>query len=244
MALSIQGGIEEYYAPPVKNSKFHSLHNEFINIASHEIKTPVQSILTYSELLHAKPEENHAEYIEAIYRNALRLQKLTKNLLEVARIGDRALKLRYQKFDIDELSVSIIRDFVKQMEHSGRKTNDVKFLFVPNGPIIVHADKDRISQVISNLLDNAFKFTHKGNTLLRINQTNETVVVSVEDSGSGISPEVASRLFSKFTTSYDVGTGLGLYISKNIIEAHGGRILAINKPNNTGAIFSFEIPTR
>ncbi len=220
--------------------------DEFINIASHEMKTPVQSILTYSELLHTKPSESRSEYIEAIYRNALRLQTLSQNLLDVTRIDSQALLLEYEKFDLNALIFCIIQDFLKRAKNSGTKTKDVEFLFIPERTVTVEADKDRISQVISNLLDNALKFTPKGEITIEVNTRNynETVIVSVKDSGSGINPRIASSLFSKFITGSDNGVGLGLYISKGIIEAHDGKIWADNNPNNLGATFSFEIPCK
>jgi signal transduction histidine kinase len=220
------------------------MEDEFINIASHEMKTPVQSILTYSELLHWNPNEIHTEYIEAIYRNALRLQKLSKNLLDITRIENRTLILKNENFDINELVSSVIQDFVKQIQNSDITTKNVRYLFSPKGRILVYADKDRIAQVISNLIDNAFKFTQSGDISIGVNKQNDDkVIVSVKDSGIGINKQIASRLFSKFATSSENGIGLGLYISKNIIEAHDGKIWAQNNPK-VGTTFSFEIPPK
>lgn len=218
-----------------------NVQSEFINIASHEMKTPVQSILTYSELLHSKPNERSEEYVEAIYRNALRLQKLSKNLLDITKIENQTLVLKNEKFDMNDLVSDTIQDFVKQMQNCGIKIADMKFLFSPKKDTFVYADKDRIAQVISNLIDNAFRFTQEGNIIVEIDLQNETVVVSVKDCGIGISQHMIPRLFSKFSTSSYNGTGLGLYISKKIVQEHGGRIEGKNNADR-GATFSFEIP--
>ncbi|SMH71447.1 sensor histidine kinase [Candidatus Nitrosotalea okcheonensis] len=224
--------------------KHSKIQDEFVNIASHEIKTPIQSILTYSELLHSNPNEIHQEYIEAIYRNALRLQRLSKNLLDVTKMENHTFTLQNEKFDINELILSTIQDFVTRAHNSGIKTRNVQFLFSPKGRILAYADKDRIAQVISNLIDNAFKFTQRGNISTNVTKQNDRIIVSVSDSGIGINSQIASRLFSKFVTSSENGIGLGLYIAKNIVEAHDGKIWFQNNPNRIGATISFEIPSK
>jgi len=229
-----------------KSIHHDKIQDEFINIASHEMKTPVQSILTYSELLHSNHNEIRTEYIDAIYRNALRLQNLSKNLLDITRIENQTLRLKNKNFDINELVSSVIQDFVRQISNSDIKTKNVRFLFSPKGHVLVHADKDRIAQVILNLIDNAFKFTQSGDILIDVNKQNDndTVIISVNDSGIGVNTQIAPRLFSKFATSSENGIGLGLYISKNIIEAHDGKIWAQSNYNKVGTTFSFKIPSK
>jgi len=227
------------------DENYHNkIQNEFINIASHEIKTPVQSILTYSELLHSSPNEIRPEYIEAIYRNALRLQRLSKNLLDITKIENHTLTLKNERFDINELVLSTIQDFVTHVRNSGIKTKNIQFLFSPKGRVLAYADKDRIAQVISNLIDNAFKFTQSGNISINVTNLDDRVIVSVNDNGIGIDARIAPRLFSKFATSSENGIGLGLYIAKNIVEAHEGKIWVQNNLNKKGATVSFEIPSR
>ena len=227
-----------------KKSEYDKIQHDFVNIASHEIKTPVQSILTYSELIYSNPNEIHPEYIEAIYRNALRLQRLSRNLLDVTKMENHTFTLKSEKFDVNELVLSIIQDFVTHVRNSGIKTKNIQFLFSPKGRILAHADKDRIAQVISNLIDNAFKFTQKGSISINTIKQNDRIIVSVNDSGIGIDTQIAPKLFSKFATSSESGIGLGLYIAKNIIESHGGKIWIQNNPNKIGATISFEIPTK
>ena len=215
---------------------------EFINIASHEMRTPVQSILTHAEFLYNRPEKYTKEYAQIIFRNAMRLQTLCNNLLDVNRIERQTLKLKKEKFDLTELVSYIIQDFKSSIENSLYDAKNIKLSFESAGEIIVEADKDRISQVITNLIDNAFKFTEVGSIKITLEKKDETAVITVKDTGSGIDPHVLSDLFSKFMTISVKGTGLGLFVSKNIIEAHGGNIWAKNNSDGKGASFIFDIP--
>jgi len=215
---------------------------EFINIASHEMRTPIQSILTHAEFLYNKPEKYTKEYAHIIFRNAMRLQTLCNNLLDVNRIERQTLKLQKEKFDLTELISYIVHDFKSSIENSLYGSKNVKLLFESVGKIMVEADKDRIYQVITNLVDNAFKFTEVGSIKITLEKNDEeTAVITVKDTGSGIDPCVLSDLFSKFMTISVKGTGLGLFVSKNIVEAHGGNIWAKNNPEK-GASFIFTIP--
>ncbi|HZB98688.1 MAG TPA: HAMP domain-containing sensor histidine kinase, partial [Nitrososphaeraceae archaeon] len=238
------------------------MQKDFINIASHEMKTPTQAILGYTELLQNHPERRE-EMIQAIHRNVIRLQKLTSDILDVARIENRTLKLNKEKFDINKKISNVIRDVEKQISDS----NKLKILFTePSEAIFVEADKVRIYQVIANLLNNAIKFTKEGTISVSVKVTQKNsgnkeekeegrdydsnssssssrhVIVSVKDSGAGIDPEILPRLFTKFATKSDKGTGLGLFISKSIIEAHGGKIWAENNSDGKGAMFAFILP--
>src|SRR5579872_6028987 len=202
---------------------------EFINIASHEMRTPVQSILTHAEFLYNKPEKYTKEYAQAIFRNAMRLQTLCNNLLDVHRIERQTLKLKKEKFDLTELISYVIQDFKSSIESSLYNAKNIKLLFESEGEVIIEADKDRIAQVITNLVDNAFKFTEAGSIKITLEKKHEeTVVITVKDTCSGMDPHILSDLFSKFMTISVKGTGLGLFVSKNIIEAHGGNIWAKN----------------
>jgi len=123
---------------------------------------------------------------------------------------------------------------------------NVRLLYDPQD-ILVEADKGRMTQVFSNLLSNAVKFTKKGTISIatRIDEDNNQIIISVKDTGSGIDPEILPELFSKFTAKSFSGTGLGLYISKSIVEAHGGKIWAENNSSSDGkegAVFTYSIP--
>jgi len=228
--------------------KIHDkMQNEFINIASHEIKTPTQSILSYSELLQRHPEKNK-QITEAIVRNAKRLQRLTNDILDVTKIESQSLKLTKEKFNLNDVIFSIVEDFNNTIRSEGR---NIKIFYESKEPIILESDKGRISQVISNILSNAIKFSNKYDGKIFIfteiqdfqNATfTKQVLVSIKDEGIGIDNTIIPRLFSKFVTKSENGIGLGLYISKNIIEAHDGKIWAENNINGKGATFNFTIP--
>ena len=228
--------------------KIHDkMQNEFINIASHEIKTPTQSILSYSELLQRHPEKNK-QITEAIVRNAKRLQRLTNDILDVTKIESQSLKLTKEKFNLNDVIFSIIEDFNNTIRAEGR---NIRIFYESKEPIILESDKGRMSQVISNILSNAIKFSNKHDGKIFIfteiqeiqNVTfTKQVLISIKDEGIGIDNTIIPRLFSKFVTKSENGIGLGLYISKNIIEAHGGKIWAENNINGKGATFIFTIP--
>jgi signal transduction histidine kinase len=221
------------------------MQNEFINIASHEMKTPTQSILLHSSLLFARPEIRE-ESIEAIRRSANRLQRLTNDILDVTRIESHTLKLNKERFNLKDIVTGILEEYDAEVDNG-----KVQLIYDPKD-IFILADKSRIIQVISNLLGNAIKFTKEGSINLitekrmdnNNNICNNYLVVSIVDTGTGIDPQVLPKLFSKFTTKSDMGIGLGLYISKNIIEAHGGKIWAFNNDatmEERGATFSISL---
>ena len=216
------------------------LQREFINIASHEMKTPTQAILGYSELLETDPK-NNTEIIASLKRNASRLQRLTNDILEVSRIESQTLKLNKEKVNINEKIREIIDDVRSQVQNP----NDLQIIFSETKrQVHLQADKTRLYQVIANLLTNAIKFTNVGTITVNaeVNDNNNELIVTVKDSGEGIHSDIIPRLFTKFATKSNVGTGLGLYISKNIIEAHGGRIWAENNRDGKGANFTFTLP--
>jgi signal transduction histidine kinase len=225
--------------------KIHDkMQNEFINIASHEMKTPTQSILLHSSLLFARPEIRE-ESIEAIRRSANRLQRLTNDILDVTRIESHTLKLNKERFNLKDIITGLLEEYDAEIDNG-----KVQLIYDDPKDFFILADKSRIIQVISNLLSNAIKFTKEGSISIitekrmesnKNNNCNNYLVVSVVDTGTGLDPQVLPKLFSKFTTKSDMGIGLGLYISKNIIEAHGGKIWAHNNDvtiEERGATFS------
>src|ERR687895_2254860 len=225
------------------------MQKEFINVASHEMKTPTQAIIGYSDLMQKHPDKRE-EMLKAISRNAVRLQRLTNDILDVTRIESQTLKLDKEKFNLSDLIANVVED---QRSHVEKEKSKVRLLYNntynPEDSPIVEADRDRITQVISNLLGNAIKFTssqEEGGTVsvtLDMNQSNpEEVIVNIRDTGEGIHQEILPRLFTKFATKSFSGTGLGLYISKSIIEEHGGRMWAQNNSDGQGATFTFTLP--
>jgi two-component system sensor histidine kinase VicK len=237
------------------------MQQEFINIAAHELRTPAQSILGYAELAKTDPqsEKETLSCIDGMYRNAFRIQKLTKDILDVTRIESNTLRLNKVKFDLKGIILNAIEDTKPMLLPELNKVK-LEFKNITNaGEVVSHsddifvvADRNRITQVISNLLDNALKFTSEGVVSVAVGrkkkqeeeQDHEEAIVIVEDTGSGIHPEILPKLFTKFSTRSFSGTGLGLYISKNIIEAHRGKIWAQNNngQGQCGATFSFSLP--
>jgi signal transduction histidine kinase len=212
------------------------LQKEFINVAAHELRTPTQAILGYAELLQMNPEDRD-EMIRAIYRNSVRLQRLTSDILDVTRIESEALRIDKERFNLRDVILGAIQDAKNQLP-DGR----IQFMYEPTD-IYVDADKGRITQVVSNLLDNAAKFTKEGTITVSTEKKNGQAIISVQDTGSGIDSDIMPRLFSKFATKSDKGTGLGLFISRSIIEAHDGRIWCTNNKGGKGATFSFSLPS-
>jgi signal transduction histidine kinase len=221
------------------------LQKEFINMAAHELRTPIQPILGLTDVLLDKASDPHqSQLLEVIMRNARRLQRLSGDILDVSKIESSSLKLSKTPMELNEVIQTVINDFENGSKLERNK--NVKIFFQPKDSIIVYVDKDRIFQVLSNLLNNALKFTKHGTVMININlddrENNKAVKVTIQDTGIGITQELMPNLFSKFVTSSYNGTGLGLFISKGIIEAHGGRIWAENNSNGVGASFSFSLP--
>ena len=219
------------------------MQREFINVAAHELRTPIQPILGLSEILQTKVKDNeHRGFIDVISRNAKRLHRLTEDILDITKIESQILNLHKEKLNINEVIADIINDAKSQIQiHNPDKLQIV--FSQPKEPVFIEADKIRLYQIITNLLNNAIKFTPEGIVSVDtyINDNNEAVV-RVKDNGIGIHPEILPRLFTKFATRSDVGTGVGLFISKSIVEAHGGKIWAENNPDGRGATFYFSLP--
>jgi two-component system sensor histidine kinase VicK len=229
------------------------MQKEFISVAAHELRGPIQPILGLSGVLRSRTKDTgQYELLDAIIRNAKRLKQLTEDILDVARIESKLLTLRKSHFDLKELILNTIADYASQIIREG-KDNRVKMeLATKEGEDYdVYGDRERITQVISNLLDNAIKFTDGGTIIVEIdkrknnkdnNKEGVIVVVNIQDTGKGIDPIIRDKLFQKFTTRSDKGMGLGLYLSRKIIEAHGGEIWAANNTNGRGATFGFSLP--
>ena len=251
-----------------KLKEMDKMKDEFINVAAHELRTPIQPIIGLSEILRSRIRNNNhgdshsninaenQEFVDVILRNGQRLGKLVEDVLDVTKIESQSLELRKERFDLNELIISIIDDIMAAEAESmvyglparRKGKNNVKITYQPR-PLQVQADRNRIAQVISNLLNNAMKFTSEGYVTItaekkreKSSNNHDVAIVSVCDSGSGVDPEIMPKLFTKFSSKSFSGTGLGLYICKNIIEAHGGRIWAENNNHAKGATFSFTLP--
>ncbi|MGH9995331.1 MAG: ATP-binding protein [Nitrososphaeraceae archaeon] len=247
---------------------------EFINTAAHELRTPIQPILGLSEIiLESNKDEDLKEYLIIIARNAERLHRLTNNILDVTKIEGRILSLDKGMVDLDDLISSLVTEYQTSIEQKKignvRKKNDDgvnkedKDLFsqvhyspsADVGPVMIEVDKDRIIQVLSNLINNAINSSNKrriaGNdeifpieVFMKKDDSSEEITIVVCDGGTGIDKSMNGKLFTKFVTTTDGGTGLGLYVSKNLVEAHGGKIWAYNNSNGRGATFCFTLPLK
>ena len=225
------------------------MQSEFINVAAHELRTPIQPILALADVLRSKiRDREQVELLDVILRNVKRFQRLSQDILDVTVIESRSLKLNKQAIDLNDLILSIVEDHQKQIQKSD---DNVKLLYEPEikteegnqNPILVQADRERITQVVWNLLNNAQKFTKHGTISISTRVTDREVIVSVKDTGEGIDPKIRPKLFSRFATNSSQGTGLGLYISKSVVEAHGGRMWADdNIDRRHGATFYFSLP--
>jgi signal transduction histidine kinase len=212
------------------------MQKEFINVAAHELRTPIMPILGDAQYIERQFNSEdlkiqiEKDQISSLIRNAKRLDRLASDILDVTRIESKSLRLNKEKFNLRDMICSIL--------------TDVKFPEIKYTPkeVFVEADRGRLSQVLTNLLSNAIKFTENGTITIETSESDKEVIVSVRDTGSGIDPEVYRKLFSKFITKSDRGTGLGLFISKSIIESHGGRIWAENNQHGSGATFYFSLP--
>ena len=228
------------------------MQKEFINTAAHELRTPIQPILGLSGALRSIIKDNkQRELLDVISRNAKRLQRLAEDLLDIATIESKSLKLDKTQFNLKEVIAEVIDEYrATAQEYEGKRS--VTFASQSSKrDIVVQADKHRITQVITNLLSNAVKFTTNDNSSSitvsvesKHNGDNEDdyALVKVKDNGNGIDPAIMPRLFTKFSTKSSHGTGLGLFICKSIIEAHGGKIWAGNNFEEKGATFFFILP--
>ena len=224
------------------------MKNEFINIASHELRTPIQPILSLSAILRPEiQDERQQGLLDIVVRNAKRLLNLTDAILDVTKIESQSLTLKKERFDLNDVILNVMDDITLSTQFLGNES--IKLSYEPQH-ILLEADKARIIQVISNILGNAIKFTDKGTITIRSEVRNSEAVVSIADTGQGLDPVILRQLFTKFVTKSPLhgvqgGTGLGLFISKSIIEAHGGQIWAKNNNNDScrdGATFYFTLP--
>jgi len=270
----------------LSNEQLHEqgkIQQDFINIAAHELRTPIMPILNGIEMLEEslhhhytnnkekKDNDNkeiNQEIIEVIIRNANRLKRLAEVILEVSNIENGTFRLdEKQRVDLQSMIIGIIDDMRKKYIN---KVNRVQILFhykdnnnknnrnvdnnQKNEGLIINCDPNKIDQALFNLVDNAMKFTDDGKVIVSVKKEIEAsdknsdgnimIVVRVSDTGTGIDSSIKQRLFEKFSSkAKGHGTGLGLYISKSIVEAHGGKIWAENNADGKGgATFAFSLP--
>jgi signal transduction histidine kinase len=234
------------------------LKDEFINVAAHELRSPIQPILGLSEFLRSnKGRENNnssnsaamslekeEELLDVIVRNSKRLRQLAEDILDVAKIEGGSLFLKKEKFNIKEMITEILSEYEQKIKNI--KNIKLSYYSQGNDSITIEADRSRLCQVIYNLLSNAVKFTNDGSITViaeKKDKDDNFILLSIRDTGTGIDSEMLPKLFTKFATkSQTGGTGLGLFISKSIIERHGGKMWAENNSDGKGATFAFSLP--
>jgi signal transduction histidine kinase len=229
------------------------MQKEFINIAAHELRTPIQPLLSLTQIIRSKIKDaEQGELLDNVIKNAKRLHRLAEDILDITRIESQSLDLKKERFNLNDLILNGVQDYKNQLEKDHDNNITLLYEFKNDGIFFVEADRYRLTQVISNLLNNAIKFIKEGGegggtisiTLEKKKEDNQQeVLISIKDSGVGIHSDIIPRLFSKFATKSEKGTGLGLFISKNIVEAHGGRIWAENNSDGkVGATFYISLP--
>ncbi|MBA2268953.1 MAG: hypothetical protein H0W19_11570 [Nitrosopumilus sp.] len=238
--------------------KIHEkMQKEFINIVAHDLRTPLTPIIGLTEYVRDKTKDvHHMELLDRVVKDAKKLSYLNEKILDVTKFESKLFKPNKEVFSLNELIVNVI----KELEHILDDTKKIKFEYHFDTEYLVYADSRRIGQVISNLIDNSIKSiseheTGRGVISIDIERTNNTittarddrdpqymVIVIIKDTGVALDNEILPRLFTKFATKSFQGTGLGLYLSKNIIEAHGGKIWAENNKDGIGATISFTLP--
>ena len=231
-----------------------NMQKEFINVAAHELRAPIQPILGLAEVLRQQNQQpvnkedqmysENNELLNVIIRNAKRLQQLTENILDVTKVENNLMELNKEEFILNKAVLESFTDFANQLNKE-QKENVKLIVALDEGDVLVVADKHRINQVINNLLNNALKFTKQGQITLSTEKEKKygkEAIVKIQDSGPGIDPDIMPRLFTKFATKSYSGTGLGLFISKSIVETHGGKMWAENNLDGKGATFLFTLP--
>jgi len=233
------------------------MQKEFINVAAHELRTPIVPILGLSEILRSRTikdmsssrKKQDLEMLDIVIRNAGRLSRLTEDILDITKIESQSLRLKKELIDLNDAIFITVEEFKGQIDTTITPGGDT----INNNkkPVFVEADKYRVIQVVSNLISNAIKFSKEvGGGTVNVSIEREKrggggedhAIVIVRDTGKGIDPEIFPKLFTKFVTKSYQGTGLGLFISKSIVEAHGGKIWAENNIQGKGATFYFTLP--
>jgi len=225
--------------------------SEFISVASHQLRAPLTSIKGYSSMVlegsYGRIPEEMKKIIERIYLSSQRLILTIGDFLDISRIESGKMKYEFTDFDFKELVKSIADDFAANIKNK----EGIELKFVPAaGDFKIKADYGKIRQVVSNLIDNALKYTPKGEVVVSLDKTADGsgVLLKIKDSGVGMSSETIAALFQKFSRAKGIsklhtdGSGLGLYVASEMVKAHGGRAWAESEGEGKGSVFFVELP--
>jgi signal transduction histidine kinase len=235
------------------------LKDEFVNISAHELRNPITPIMASADfaieqlkkIKEGKFDEGTisslTENLNMILRNASKIHRLSEDLLQVSKLESGTFTLHVEEVQLKQILEQAIEDAKKKAASQNKDVNIILDYILknksPQSDFILYCDGSKIAQVLYNVLDNAIKFTEKGDIVLSVSMYNENnIVIKVEDSGPGIDPSIKDKLFEKFTSKSQNGTGLGLFLSRKIVEAHGGSIWAADNPRGNGATFAFTMP--
>ncbi|MCK6462654.1 MAG: ATP-binding protein [Candidatus Pacebacteria bacterium] len=232
--------------------------SDFISIASHQLRTPLTAIKGYASMIlegsYGKIPEKTRLVVDKIYQSAQRLVVIIGDFLDISHIEQGTMSYDFSSMDVKELVASLMGDFKATIENSPDKVNKIKLEFFADEKesCYINADHNKIRQIISNLIDNSIKYTPAGFVKVFLSRIPESgaVLLKVEDSGIGMSGETMANLFRKFgrakglSSLYANGSGLGLYVAKEIIKAHKGKIWAESDGEGKGSRFFVELPGR
>lgn len=222
--------------------------SEFISLVSHELRTPLTSIKGYLELVLAGEvgalTDDQRQFLDVVRTNANRLEAIVGDLLYISRIEAGKIELNRGRVDLAAVISASVAAFLPQVEAKSQ----LLLTAVPSGLPAAYADPDRVGQILSNLISNAHKYTPAGGRIaVSVAHEGACLRVGVQDSGIGLSPQEVSQLFTKFfrarnrATQEVGGTGLGLVITRSLVELHGGEIAVASAPGS-GSTFTFTVP--
>ncbi|MEI8061767.1 MAG: ATP-binding protein [bacterium] len=223
--------------------------SEFVSLASHQLRGPLTAVKGYASMLldndFGAIQDSVRDAVDKIFKSTQDLVIVVGDYLDVSRIEQGRMQYDFSQFDMKELVATVITELRPNLE---RANLSIDFNYEPNCNFTVNADQGKIKQVIGNIIDNSIKYTPKGSIHVWLNKSpNNKILITISDTGVGINPDVLPRLFEKFTRAPGasktniMGTGLGLYVAKKMVEAHNGRVWAESEGVGKGASFFIEL---
>lgn len=230
-----------------KLKSLDKLKTEFVSLASHQLRSPLTAIKGYTSMLldgdYGEINKEAKETIKRVMESSNNLTLVVEDLLNVSKIESGGMKYEMTKFDLVEVASSMAKDLSVTVENKG-----LKLIFLSNGvnDCMVNGDKEKIRQIVLNFIDNSIKYTKTGEIKVKVERVNDKIVFSVADTGMGMTPEIKESLFQKFARGDGArmntsGTGLGLYLAKQIVEAHKGRVWVESEGPGKGSTFFMEL---